>query len=65
VQVAEDALLPLACLQFAGKKWQNVRNAVNKAAGEGSIATAIGRAYLPHLTSRQALRLFTKLRWSR
>ena len=29
----------------------------------GSIATAIGRAYLPHLTSRQALRLLTKLRW--
>jgi len=30
----------------------------------GSIATAIGRAYLPHLTSRQALRLLTKLRFS-
>jgi len=29
----------------------------------GSIATAIGRAYLPHLTSRQALRLLSKLRW--
>jgi lysylphosphatidylglycerol synthetase-like protein (DUF2156 family) len=29
----------------------------------GSIATAIGRAYLPHLTSRQALRLLTKLLW--
>jgi hypothetical protein len=27
----------------------------------GSIATAIGRAYLPHLTLRQALRLLTKL----
>jgi lysylphosphatidylglycerol synthetase-like protein (DUF2156 family) len=38
VQVAEDALLPLACLQFAGKKWQNVRNAVNKAAREGITA---------------------------
>jgi hypothetical protein len=31
----------------------------------GSIATAIGRAYLPHLTSRQALRLLAKLRWPR
>src|SRR5262249_12461114 len=31
----------------------------------GSIATAIGRAYLPHLTSRQALRLLSKLRWPR
>jgi phosphatidylglycerol lysyltransferase len=29
----------------------------------GSIAAAIGRAYLPHLTSRQALRLLGKLRW--
>jgi lysylphosphatidylglycerol synthetase-like protein (DUF2156 family) len=29
----------------------------------GSIATAIGRAYLPHLTSRQALRLLSRLRW--
>jgi phosphatidylglycerol lysyltransferase len=38
VQVAEDALLPLACLRFAGKKWQNVRNAVNKAAREGITA---------------------------
>ena len=28
----------------------------------GPIATAIGRAYLPHLTPRQALRLLTKLR---
>ena len=28
----------------------------------GPIATAIGRAYLPHLTSRQALRLLTKPR---
>lgn len=28
----------------------------------GSIAAAIGRAYLPHLTSRQALRLFSNLR---
>jgi hypothetical protein len=27
----------------------------------GSIAAAIGRAYLPHLTSRQALHLLTKL----
>lgn len=39
VQVAEDTYLPLADLQFAGKKWQNVRNAVNKAAREGITAT--------------------------
>ena len=29
----------------------------------GSIATAIGRAYLPHLTLRQALHMLTKLCW--
>jgi phosphatidylglycerol lysyltransferase len=38
VQIAEDTLLPLACLQFAGKKWQTVRAAVNKAAREGIAA---------------------------
>ena len=38
VQIAEDTTLPLARLQFAGKKWQNVRNAVNKAGREGITA---------------------------
>jgi len=38
VQIAEDMVLPLAHLQFTGKKWQNVRNALNKAAREGVTA---------------------------
>jgi lysylphosphatidylglycerol synthetase-like protein (DUF2156 family) len=38
VQIAEDALLPLGNLQFAGKKWQTVRAAMNKAAREGITA---------------------------
>jgi lysylphosphatidylglycerol synthetase-like protein (DUF2156 family) len=38
VRIAEDTMLSLTCLQFAGKKWQNVRNAVNKAAREGIAA---------------------------
>jgi lysylphosphatidylglycerol synthetase-like protein (DUF2156 family) len=38
VQIAEDALLPLGQLQFAGKKWQVVRAAMNKAAREGITA---------------------------
>jgi lysylphosphatidylglycerol synthetase-like protein (DUF2156 family) len=38
VQVAEDTLLPLGQLQFAGKKWQHVRSALNKAAREGITA---------------------------
>ena len=38
VQIAEDTLLPLADLQFTGKKWQDVRTALNKAAREGITA---------------------------
>jgi phosphatidylglycerol lysyltransferase len=38
VQIAEDTLLPLAGLQFTGKKWQDVRTALNKAAKEGITA---------------------------
>lgn len=38
VQVAEDTLLPLAGLQFTGKKWQDVRTALNKAARENITA---------------------------
>jgi len=38
VQIAEDAHLPLGNLQFAGKKWQIVRAAMNKAAREGITA---------------------------
>ncbi|MGH3209792.1 MAG: phosphatidylglycerol lysyltransferase domain-containing protein, partial [Trebonia sp.] len=38
VQIAEDIVIPLAHLQFTGKKWQNVRNALNKAAREGITA---------------------------
>jgi phosphatidylglycerol lysyltransferase len=38
VQIAEDTLLPLASLQFAGKKCQAVRAAMNKAAREGITA---------------------------
>ena len=38
VQVAEDTLLPLAGLQFKGRKWQDVRTALNKAARENISA---------------------------
>ena len=38
VQIAEDTLLPLESLEFAGKKWQGVRAAMNKAAKEGITA---------------------------
>jgi phosphatidylglycerol lysyltransferase len=35
VQVAEDTVVPLAELEFKGKKWQDVRTALNKAAKAG------------------------------
>ena len=38
VQIAEDTLLPLAHLHFTGKKWQDVRTALNKAARDGITA---------------------------
>ena len=38
VQIAEDTRLPLERLQFSGKKWQDVRTALNKAAKEGITA---------------------------
>ena len=38
MQIAEDTLLPLEHLQFTGKKWQDVRTALNKAAKEGITA---------------------------
>lgn len=38
VQVAEDTLVPLPELAFTGKKWQDVRTALNKAKKEGITA---------------------------
>jgi phosphatidylglycerol lysyltransferase len=38
VQIAEDTLLPLPRLHFTGKKWQDVRTALNRAAKENITA---------------------------
>lgn len=38
VQVAEDTVIELDTLAFTGKKWQDVRTALNKAAKEGIAA---------------------------
>jgi lysylphosphatidylglycerol synthetase-like protein (DUF2156 family) len=35
VQVAEDTVVTLAALEFKGKKWQDIRTALNRAAKEG------------------------------
>ena len=55
-------------LQFKAKfqpVYQPLYLAYPDPAAFGSIAAAIGRAYLPHLTLRQALHMLTKLRWAR
>jgi phosphatidylglycerol lysyltransferase len=41
VQVAEETVLPLKDLQFRGKKWQDVRTALNKATTLGVTAQAV------------------------
>jgi len=48
VQVAEETVVPLADLAFTGKKWQDVRTALNKAerAGIGIEDTTLARAPL-------------------
>ena len=38
VQVAEETLLPLADLSFTGRRWQDVRTALNRARREGVTA---------------------------
>jgi phosphatidylglycerol lysyltransferase len=38
IQVAEDTRLPLADLQFTGRRWQDVRTAMNKARRDGVSA---------------------------
>ncbi|MBW4716840.1 bifunctional lysylphosphatidylglycerol flippase/synthetase MprF [Saccharothrix obliqua] len=47
VQVAEDTVIPLAELQFTGKKWQDVRTALNKAGKQGVTAEWVRYADAP------------------
>ncbi|MFD1046831.1 phosphatidylglycerol lysyltransferase domain-containing protein, partial [Kibdelosporangium lantanae] len=41
VQVAEETVLPLPGLEFRGKKWQDVRTALNKATNLGVTAESV------------------------
>lgn len=47
VQVAEDAVIPLATLAFTGKKWQNVRTALSRAEREGVTLQSLTWATAP------------------
>jgi phosphatidylglycerol lysyltransferase len=60
VHIAEDNLLPLGQLQFAGKKWQNVRNALNKAGREGINAQWWSYQEMPAELVRQIQQISAK-----
>ncbi len=60
VQIAEDTLLPLARLEFRGRKWQDVRTALNKAAREGVTAEWWSFAEMPLELAGQIRRISRK-----
>ncbi|MBV9846770.1 MAG: DUF2156 domain-containing protein, partial [Kutzneria sp.] len=47
VQVAEDTVVPLAGLEFTGKKWQDIRTALNKAGKAGITAEWLNYSEAP------------------
>ena len=53
VQVAEDTVIELGTLSFTGKKWQDVRTALNKAAKAGITAEWCAYADAPHAITDQ------------
>ncbi|WIY01157.1 rhomboid family intramembrane serine protease [Amycolatopsis mongoliensis] len=53
VQVAEDTVVELGTLNFTGKKWQDVRTALNKAAKAGITAEWCTYADAPHAITDQ------------
>lgn len=53
LQVAEEAVVPLPELAFTGKKWQDVRTAINRAKKEG-VVFELGRlSDIPYTTVRK------------
>ncbi len=55
VQIAEDTLMDLPDLEFAGKKWQKIRSAMNK-------ATKNGTTYVSGLLKDQPAEILTQVR---
>jgi phosphatidylglycerol lysyltransferase len=53
VQVAEETVLPLEGLEFTGRKWQDVRTAINKAEKEGVTAEWIAYGTAPRVLTDQ------------
>jgi lysylphosphatidylglycerol synthetase-like protein (DUF2156 family) len=59
VQVAEDTVVPLAELEFTGKKWQAIRTALNKAAKDGIRAEWMSYPEAP-LSIRDQVRVISE-----
>ncbi|MEY9894915.1 phosphatidylglycerol lysyltransferase [Catenulispora sp. MAP5-51] len=53
IQVAEDTVLALPDLAFTGKKWQDVRTALNKAGKEGIAASWVSFPDAPQALRKQ------------
>ncbi|RSN29134.1 hypothetical protein DMC61_21765 [Amycolatopsis sp. WAC 04169] len=53
VQVAEETVVPLKGLEFKGKKWQDIRTAMNKAKNSGVTAECLSYADAPPWMSSQ------------
>ncbi|WP_112272777.1 rhomboid family intramembrane serine protease [Lentzea terrae] len=60
VQVAEDTVIELNELSFTGKKWQDVRTALNKAAKEGITAEWCTYADAPYAITDQIRSISTE-----
>ncbi|WP_156213236.1 phosphatidylglycerol lysyltransferase domain-containing protein [Lentzea aerocolonigenes] len=60
VQVAEDTVIELETLAFTGKKWQDVRTALNKAAKEGITAEWCTYADAPYAITDQIRSISTE-----
>ena len=53
VQVAEETIVPLAGLTFTGKKWQDIRSAINRAAKNDITAQWISYRHAPLVITEQ------------
>lgn len=52
-QIAEETIVPLAGLTFTGRRRQDIRTALHKAARDGVVADFVTFAHAPHPITRQ------------
>ena len=53
IQVAQDAQVPLPGLRFTGRRWQDVRTALNRARREGIVAEWVAMRHAPAAVTGQ------------